>query len=311
MSTFQGVTYATLPLCQEDYQAYYTGFANQTIWPLFHYRTGLAATRRSFAEGYYRVNGLFAQALLPHLKPDDLIWVHDYHLIPLGHELRKAGCKQRLGFFLHIPWPVTEVLSALPGHRDLVKRLFSYDVVGFQTPGYVRAFIDYILLEEKGEVLGPDRVLCFGREITVKAFPIGCDAQTFADVAGASRRPSNVERIRESIAGRSMIIGVDRLDYSKGLDRRLRSFALLLERWPEFHRQVFMLQIAPVSRSQMLRNTGASAANWLLSAARSTASMPTSTGCPFDTSIKRIAPRPWPVSIARAGSPWSRLFATV
>lgn len=251
ISRSRGVTYATLDLSPDDYEAYYSGFANQTLWPLFHYRTGLAATRKSFAQGYYRVNNLFAHALLPLLRPDDLIWVHDYHLVPLGHELRQLGCKQRLGFFLHIPWPAAEVLYALPGHAELVKRMFAYDVVGFQTPGDVRSFIDYVVLEAKGSLVGPDRVRCFGREITIKAFPIGCDAQTFAESAAAPRRSAHLERIHESIAGRSMLIGVDRLDYSKGLDRRLRSFALLLERWPEFHRQIFMLQIAPTTRADV------------------------------------------------------------
>jgi trehalose 6-phosphate synthase len=129
--------------------------------------------------------------------------------------------------------------------------MFAYDVIGFQTPSDVRSFIDYVVLEAKGHLIGADRVRCFDREVTIRAFPIGCDAQRFSESAASPSRPAYLERIHESIAGRSMLIGVDRLDYSKGLDRRLRSFALLLERWPEFHRQIFMLQIAPTSRADV------------------------------------------------------------
>ena len=140
----RGITYATLDLNSIDFDRYYNGYANRTLWPLFHYRVDLATFDRGFYTGYKNVNEQFAHALAPLLRPDDLIWVHDYHLIPLGEELRKMGCTQPLGFFLHIPFPVPEILCTLYNHRRLVRHLFAYDLVGFQTWRDLAAFREYV-----------------------------------------------------------------------------------------------------------------------------------------------------------------------
>ena len=113
------VTIATTDLSHEDYEEYYNGFANSALWPLFHYRIDLTAYDRRFDKGYFRVNARFAHALAPLLQPEDLVWVHDYHLIACGEELRRMGCEQRMGFFLHIPFPSSQVLMTLPNHRAL------------------------------------------------------------------------------------------------------------------------------------------------------------------------------------------------
>lgn len=138
-----GVTVATMDLEEQDIDEYYNGYANRTLWPLFHYRIDLTQYERSFGEGYERVNAQFADMLAPLIEPDDLIWVQDYHLIPLGRELRMRGLKNAMGFFLHIPWPARELILTLPRHRQLVEALFHYDVAGFHTEEWKDAFLSY------------------------------------------------------------------------------------------------------------------------------------------------------------------------
>ena len=132
------LTTATIGLTRRDYTEYYTGFSNSTLWPLFHYRIDLAEFDRRNYAGYMRVNQRFAKHLFPMLRLEDMIWVHDYHLIPLGDELRRMGTRQPIGFFLHTPFPALQILRALPRHRALVRALCSYDLVGFQTIGRPR-----------------------------------------------------------------------------------------------------------------------------------------------------------------------------
>jgi trehalose 6-phosphate synthase len=242
---------ATINLSTENLDEYYNGFANCTLWPLCHYRTDLVAYDRSFGVGYYRVNSLFAQALMPLLQADDLVWVHDYHLIPCGAELRRLGATQRLGFFYHIPWPAAELMMTLPESQALVRTLFAYDVVGFQTERDVRAFLDYVTQEAGGTIEPDGRVTCYGRSIHVAAFPIGIDASNIAALAVHPEAKKHAARMADSLSGRRLIIGVDRLDYSKGIDRRFSAYGKLLERNPEYRAKISMLQIAPPSRMKV------------------------------------------------------------
>ena len=244
-------TIATVDLSQEDVDEYYDGFANRALWPLCHYRLNLVAYDRGFSTGYYRVNSLFAKAVFPLLEPDDLIWVHDYHLIPCGAELQRLGAKQRMGFFLHIPWPPAELIATLPENKALVRSLFAYDVVGFQTEGDVRAFLEYVQHEGGGTVDDDGRVTCFGRTIQVKAFPVGIDVDGIAAAAVKPEARTHIARMLDSLSGRRLIIGVDRLDYSKGIDRRFRAYGAMIERHPEHRAKVSMLQIAPPSRETL------------------------------------------------------------
>ena len=246
------LTCAVVDLSQRDYEEYYNGYANRTLWPLFHYRLDLTDFNRRDLGGYQRVNGFFAAKLVPLLRDDDLIWVHDYHLIPMAERLRQAGCRQRIGFFLHIPWPSLEILLALPNHEDLVRALCAYDVIGFQTRKDLRAFHDYIEQEAGGRVTADGgTVEAFGRRAATGAFPIGIDTEDVAMYARDSVDSRQAKRLSESLGGRDMIIGVDRLDYSKGLVARMDAIDHLLQAYPANRGRVVMLQIAPPSRSDV------------------------------------------------------------
>src|SRR5690606_13282497 len=183
----------------------------------------------------------------PLIEPDDFVWVQDYHLIPLARELRRLGVKNRLGFFLHIPWPARRVLTTLPGHAELVEALLDYDLVGFQARDHVEAFVDYI--QGAGGEAHPDgRVALDGRTSRIGAFPIGIDAADFAGAVQSEAAQDFNRRMRESLAGRRMILGVDRLDYSKGLEDRFLAYEQFLHDNPAAHEQVVMLQVATASR---------------------------------------------------------------
>lgn len=245
------ITYGLLTLDPEDQRAHYAGYANGTLWPLCHYRLGLVSFRRADWEGYRRVNEHFARALLPMLKPDDIIWVHDYHLIPLASELRKLGFEGRIGYFHHIPWPTPAVYLSLPSHAALVQDLSQYDLVGLQTESDVRALLTYISSEVRGW-LAPGGFVTLGpRRFRVAAYPIGIDAEAFVEDARAAVGSEEMKRLHASLAGRALAVGVDRLDYSKGLPNKFAAFGELLKSWPEHRSTVTMMQIAPVSRGEV------------------------------------------------------------
>ena len=245
------LTIATLDLTSDDYEDYYNGFANSTLWPLFHYRLDLATFDREHYQGYVKVNQRFAHTLLPLLRAGDHLWIHDYHLMACGEELRRMGCSYPMGFFLHIPFPSRQVLAALPTHDALIRALFSYDVVGFQTEGDRDCFIDYVVNEAGGTMLGPDRVRAYGREIVAAAFPIGIDAKAFTRFATTKEAGEHAARMRRVLNDRQAILGVDRLDYSKGLPERFRAFERLLADYPENRGRVSYIQIAPRSRDDV------------------------------------------------------------
>jgi trehalose 6-phosphate synthase len=245
------VTVVTVDLDQADFQEYYNGYANATLWPLFHYRIDLTAYDRSFSQGYERVNRRFAETLAPLIEPDDLIWVHDYHLIPLGRELRRLGIANPIGFFLHIPWPAPQLLTTLPRHRQLVDSLFSYDLLGFQTDEWLWAFESYVLGEAAGSWDADGRLRAFGRAITAKVFPIGLDVEEFQALAVSPTAIRAYDRMAAHTVFRTLIVGVDRLDYSKGLEERLLGFERFLQDNPDLSRDVFYLQVAPTSRGEV------------------------------------------------------------
>jgi trehalose 6-phosphate synthase len=243
-----GVTVALVDLEEQDRTEYYDGYANRTLWPLFHYRTDLTEYERSFNEGYLRVNERFAETLRPLIRPDDVIWVQDFHLIPLAAELRKKGVKNRIGFFLHTPWPARHVIVTLPRHTELVEALFAYDLVGFHTRDYHDAFCDYVVHEADGEFEEPT-ASAFGRKVRVGAFPIGIDAEDFRRSLRGDSSREYCERVRVSKLDRKMLLGVDRLDYTKGLEERFLAYERFLNANPGRAEQVFFLQIATPSRT--------------------------------------------------------------
>jgi len=251
MSRVSGVTIATVDLAEQDAHEYYNGFANETLWPLCHYRLDLTAFERSFGQGYDRVNRLLAETVRPLIEPDDLIWVHDYHLIPLGRELRRLGVTNRIGFFLHIPWPARQLVAALPRHRQLVESLFDYDLIGFQTEEWLQPFHNYLEQELAGEVLPGGRVRAFGRTIAAGAFPIGIDAEAFGKVTRGATASQARRQTLASVTDRSLMVGVDRLDYSKGLEERFLAYEQFLTDNPQWRERVQLLQIAPPSREEV------------------------------------------------------------
>lgn len=251
MARAGAATIATIDLSGDDLDEYYNGYANRTLWPLFHYRTDLTAYDRQFDKGYYRVNARFAHALAPMIEPGDMIWVHDYHLIACGAELRRMNVGNRMGFFLHIPFPSPEVLLTLPNNQALVRAFFAYDLIGFQTERDKRAFRDYVINEAGGSAPDDDRLSCYGRTVRVGAFPIGIDAREFVQMAESPEAGRHYERMLKSRGDRRLIIGVDRLDYTKGLPERLDAYERLLQRYPENCGSVVLLQIAPASRIEV------------------------------------------------------------
>lgn len=249
--TYEGVTSATIDLSEQDVDEYYNGYANSTLWPLFHYRLDLAEYERDYQGGYERVNRIFGEIIAPHIRPDDLIWVHDYHMIPLGWILRQQGMHNRMGFFLHIPWPPTRLLTALPDHERLVEALFAYDVVGFQSAEWLESFRHYVTHEMDGTVGDDGRITVGARTIQAICCPIGIDAAEFIASARSKAARDVQMRVLESGVGRSMIIGVDRLDYSKGLAERFLGYERFLQKHPDRRALVYLLQIAPPSRTDV------------------------------------------------------------
>lgn len=243
----EGVTVATVDLEEQDRQEYYAGYANTTLWPLFHYRIGLTEYDRAFDLGYQRVNERFADTLSHLIAPDDAVWVHDYHLIPLARALRRRGARNRIGFFLHTPFPAREVLTTLPRHRDLVESLFDYDLVGFHTSDWRDALKGYVA-SELGGTVEENAVEVGGRRLRLGIFPIGIDAAGFTEAVSSVEGRESRQKLRASLGGRQMIVGVDRLDYSKGIEERFMGYDRFLRDNPEARERVFLLQIATISR---------------------------------------------------------------
>ncbi|ABE36724.1 alpha,alpha-trehalose-phosphate synthase [Paraburkholderia xenovorans LB400] len=251
VQTLGNVTLATVDLSQQDHDNYYLGYANGVLWPVFHYRLDLADFDTRFAAGYRRVNQLFAEKLLPLLRPDDIIWVHDYHLIPLAAELRAIGCGNRIGFFLHIPMPPPMIMAAIPEHEWLMRSLFAYDLVGFQGQIDVEHFTHYAESEANARQVGPQQLRAFNRTLRLGAYPIGIDVEEFVSLANGKEAREMFTRMRDEYSRRRLLLGVDRLDYSKGLPQRIHAFRELLAHYPENRDSATLIQIASPSRESV------------------------------------------------------------
>jgi trehalose 6-phosphate synthase len=245
------VTLATVDLSRTDHESYYLGYSNGVLWPVFHYRLDLADFDAGYVDGYRRVNRLFARRLLPLLRPDDIVWVHDYHLIPLAAELRVLGSAHRIGFFLHIPLPPPLIFAAIPEHEWLMRALFSYDLVGFQSQADLAHFARYVHNEARAEQRRDDVFYAFGRNVRARAVPIGLDVEEFAALGTGREATDTVATMREQYARRQLLVGVDRLDYSKGLPQRVRAFRQLLLRYPENRNSATLIQVAAPSREDV------------------------------------------------------------
>ena len=247
----RGLTYIVTDLTKADYQEYYNGFANRVLWPILHYRLDLAEYSRRDLSGYRRVTWRFANQFHKILKDDDIIWIHDYHLIPLARMLRDRGHRNKIGFFLHVPFPPPEILTALPNHEWLIPQLSACDLVGFQTDTDAANFARYLEGECHFKKRGHYTYQAADRMVRLGVFPIGIDTAEFNRLARRAVRMPIVRDVVDSLSGRAMVIGVDRLDYSKGLAQRLDAFQRFLAVYPDWHGKVTYLQITPKSRSEI------------------------------------------------------------
>jgi trehalose 6-phosphate synthase len=246
-----GQSYVLADLTQEDYQEYYNGYANRVLWPILHYRLDLAEFSRRDLSGYMRVNRHFAAELHKLLQPDDIVWVHDYHLLPLAEGLRGLGHRNKIGFFHHIPFPPPEILTALPNHERLIPATCHYDLVGFQTGIDAANFARYLRNECRMASRDQFTFQTADRTVRIGVFPVGVETAQLNRLARRSVHSPFVRGVVESLADRVMIIGVDRLDYSKGIALRMEAFDRFLSVHPEWRGKVTYLQITPRSRSDI------------------------------------------------------------
>lgn len=241
---------ATVDMPSAHYHRFYEGFANSVLWPAFHSRGDLIRADAQEYRSYREINAFMARALLRFAKPSSAFWVHDYHFLTLAAELRDRGITQPIGFFLHTPFPSRSVLVSVPHHRELIQAMLNYDLIGFQTEDDLGNFAEYLHrelgLESNGDVFFGD-----GGPTRLAVFPIGIDVKSFAEQATRSAARPEVSRLRASLNGRKLAIGVDRLDYSKGLPNRFRALDRMFELYPETRKSVSMLQIAVPSREQI------------------------------------------------------------
>jgi trehalose 6-phosphate synthase len=248
----EGVSYATIALRAKEFDLYYNGYSNQVLWPLFHYFLNDMRYSAEQRDAYESVNRTFAQKLLPLLQANDDIWVHDYHLIPLARRLRELGVQRPIGFFLHIPFPNIEMLRVLPTYAELLRDLTCYDVIGFQTHNDLRAFHSGIEHLFGAEAIRADgRVKIGERLVRAEVFPIGVDVDAVQLEAATALSGEVVKRMSGSLMGRSLMMGVDRLDYSKGLVERFSAYRHFLETYPDNLGRITYIQIAPLSRTDV------------------------------------------------------------
>jgi len=242
-------------LKEEDINKYYYGFSNEIIWPLFHDLLPLCDFNPEFWNVYQRVNTKFARVITRNIEKDDYIWVHDYHLMLIARELRKMGIKNRIGFFLHIPFPQLDIFLKLPWRFQILRSLLEYDLIGFQTVRDRSNFIQCVrALIRNSRVFGRGQVSTISlpdREIRVGNFPISIDYRAFAKQAASKEVAEEAWYIHENLPNRKIILGIDRLDYTKGICLRLKAFRNALERYPELRGKVTLVQVVVPSRENI------------------------------------------------------------
>jgi trehalose 6-phosphate synthase len=241
---------ATIDLPTAYYRGFYEGFANSGLWPALHSRADLIRVTVDDYRAYREINAFMARALLRFARPDSTYWIQDYHFLTLGAEMRRIGIKQPIGFFLHTPWPTKSAMLGVPHHRELIDAMLAYDLIGFQTEDDKQNFADYLSQEMQVSVV--DGTVVSERGVSrLGAFPIGIDVDAFATRAARATKRAETSRLRSSLQGAKLAIGVDRVDYSKGLENRIRAFDQMLTAEPALKREVSLLQIAVPSRCQI------------------------------------------------------------
>ncbi|ROP62512.1 trehalose 6-phosphate synthase [Enterobacter sp. BIGb0383] len=244
------ITWASFNLSEQDYEQYYCQFSNAVLWPAFHYRLDLVNFQREAWDGYMRVNALLADKLLPLLKEDDILWIHDYHLLPFASELRKRGIHNRIGFFLHIPFPTPEIFNALPVHDELLEQMADYDLLGFQTENDRLAFLDGVSGQTRLIARSSKSHTAWGKSFRTEVYPIGIEPEEIARQASGPL-PPKLSQLKAELKNVKNIFSVERLDYSKGLPERFQAYETLLEKYPQHHGKIRYTQIAPTSRGEV------------------------------------------------------------
>jgi trehalose 6-phosphate synthase len=255
-----GYRLQAVPLTADEVRNFYEGFSNEIIWPLFHDMQLLCNFDPTYWRVYREVNRTYARIVDETARPHDFIWVHDYHLMNVADELRGLGCKSRLGFFLHIPFPSPDIYLKLPWRRELLEALLRYDLIGFQTARdrrnflqCVRALLDDAEVDGRGQVL---KVATAGREVRVGHFPISIDFNAFMGQASALEVSARAAELHKLLPKRKLILGIDRLDYTKGIPLRLKAFHNVLTRHPELRERISLIQVVVPSRED-IREYGA------------------------------------------------------
>ena len=238
-----------VPLTAEQVARYYEGYSNGVLWPLFHYLLDQVPLHVRDWEPYVEVNERFAELVAGHYQPGDLIWVHDYQLLLLPELLRRRLPDARIGFFLHIPFPTEELFRTLPERDRLLRGLLGADLVGFHTPAYLRHFAAS-LTQILGLTVDIDRVQLSDREVRLGVFPMGIDAASFSAMAEEPGVEAEVQGLRGD-GNLKLLVGVDRLDYTKGIPRRLLAYERMLENHPELRERVRLVQVAVPSRTKV------------------------------------------------------------
>jgi trehalose 6-phosphate synthase len=250
-----GYTLAAVPLAEEEVRGFYLGFSNEVIWPLFHDMPSLCNFDPEYWRMYCAVNRKYAAAVAERAEPGSFVWVHDYHLMNVAGHLRSASCEARLGFFLHIPFPSPDIFMKLPWRASIVDALLQYDLVGFQAARDRRNFIaclqalrDDVRIEGRAPVLS---ACVGGRRVGIGSFPISIDYNAFLRAAATPAVAAKARELHALLPKRKLVLGIDRLDYSKGIALRLQAFQDLLQRHPEIHGQVSLIQVVVPSREEV------------------------------------------------------------
>lgn len=256
-----GCSFEPVMLSEEDMNGFYFGFSNEVIWPLFHDLFTNCNFLPAYWRSYREVNQRFAQAVADVAEPGDFVWVHDYHLMSLASDMRDLGLDVRTGFFLHTPFPPLEIFLKLPWRFDILRGLLDFDTIGFQTARDKRNFLYCVRELFDASVEGTGTIVRLRlregdpvnvtREINVGSFPIGIDFHKVADVAATDRVRKRAQELRTDLHDRTIILGVDRLDYTKGLLNRLDAFRHALRRYPEMRGKVNLVQHVVPSRKEI------------------------------------------------------------
>src|SRR6266404_5195266 len=252
-----GYKVVPVALSETERDEFYYGYSNGVIWPLFHDLQNFCNFEPAYWEAYKEVNDHYAEAIAHSSRPDDFIWVHDYHLMYVAQALRERGLRAALTFFLHIPFPAYDIFAKLPQQPRLLRALLQFDLLGFQTRRDLRNFLQCVrrVLPDAAvhTIAGLHLIRVEKREVRVGSFPIGIDFESFEKGAASQEVAQRAEQLRAAFPGCQLVLGVDRLDYSKGIPERLRAFRDGLERYEELRGRVILIQNVVPSRVEIPR----------------------------------------------------------